>query len=234
MTASKALKAGRSRSASKAGKARSASAAKRSPSTLSKKVIAAVGAAILVLGAIYWMNTRSDSESIGKFKFQVGDPGPGQVAPPIRLSSDLLGTFDLAAQRGKTVLLYFQEGLMCQPCWDQIKDIEKNLDEFRVLGIDMVVSITTDPADLVQKKSTDEALRTPVLSDPDLAVSRAYNTNKYGMMGDSRNGHTFIVVGPDGRIQWRADYGGAPDYTMYLPAADLLGDLRRGLGKGEG
>lgn len=225
MTASKVLKAGR---------ARSASAAKRSPSTLPKKVVAAVGAAILALGAIYWVNARNDPGSTGKFKFQVGDPGPGQMAPPIRLSSNLLGTFDLAAQRGKTVLLYFQEGLMCQPCWDQIKDIEKNLDEFRDLGIDMMVSITTDPADLVQKKSSDEALRTPVFSDPDLAVSRVYNTNKYGMMGGSRNGHTFIVVGPDGRIQWRADYGGAPDYTMYLPPADLLADLRRGLGKDEG
>lgn len=219
--------------ASKAGKTRSPSTAKRSPWGLSKKVVVAVGAAVVALGAIYWINTDGESESVGKFKFQVGDPGPGQAAPPIRLSSNLLGTFDLAEQRGTTVLLYFQEGLMCQPCWDQINDIEKNPDDFRALGIDMIVSITTDPADLVQTKVFDEALQTPVLSDPDLAVSRAYNTNKYGMMGDSRNGHSFILVGPDGFIRWRADYGGAPDYTMYLPAADLLADLRRGLGKGE-
>jgi peroxiredoxin len=217
----------------KAGKAKPVSRRKNSPSALSKKVAAAVGVAILALGAIYWTNTQTEVQSTGKFKFQVGDPGPGEMAPPIRLSSNVLGTFDLAALRGKTVLLYFQEGLMCQPCWDQINDIEKNLDRFRALGIDMMVSITTDPADLVQKKSFDDALRTPVLSDPDLAVSKTYNTNKYGMMGDSRNGHTFILVGPDGRIQWRADYGGAPDYTMYLPSADLLADIRRGLGKGE-
>ncbi|MGT2467877.1 hypothetical protein ACVOMV_28040 (plasmid) [Mesorhizobium atlanticum] len=52
------------------------------------------------------------------------------------------------------------------------------------------------------------------------------------MMGDARNGHSFIVVGPDGRIKWRADYGGAPDYTMFVPAKNLVADLRRGLGKG--
>ncbi len=49
------------------------------------------------------------------------------------------------------------------------------------------------------------------------------------MMGDSTNGHTFVVVGPDGKIQWRADYGGAPDYTMYVPVPDLLADMRAGL-----
>jgi peroxiredoxin Q/BCP len=70
---------------------------------------------------------------------------------------------------------------------------------------------------------------TPVLSDPDLAVSRAYHANDYGMMGTRRDGHTFIVVGPDGRIQWRADYGGAPAYTMYVPVDVLVADLRRGL-----
>lgn len=207
----------------KAGKARTMPA-NRASSSLSRKAIVITGAALLALAAIYWSNTQS---AAGKYSFQVGAPGPGQMAPPIRL-----GTFDLAALRGKTVLLYFQEGVMCQPCWDQIKDVENNLGEFRGLGIDQIVSITTDPADVLQKKSAAEGLDTPVLSDPDLSVSRAYNTNKYGMMGDSHNGHSFILVGPDGRIQWRADYGGAPDFTMFLPAANLVADLQRGLGKG--
>ena len=77
----------------------------------------------------------------------------------------------------------------------------------------------------------DEGISTPVLSDPNLAVSKTYDTNSYGMMGGSTNGHTFIVVGPDGEIKWRADYGGAPDYTMYVPAPDLLADMRVGLEK---
>jgi peroxiredoxin Q/BCP len=47
------------------------------------------------------------------------------------------------------------------------------------------------------------------------------------MMGDSRAGHTFILVGPNGTIDWRADYGGAPNYTMYLPAEKMLADLTR-------
>ncbi len=48
------------------------------------------------------------------------------------------------------------------------------------------------------------------------------------MMGTGADGHTFVLVGPDGQIRWRADYGGAPNYTMYLPVPSLLADIRQG------
>ncbi|MDQ3532924.1 MAG: hypothetical protein M3456_11235 [Actinomycetota bacterium] len=60
-------------------------------------------------------------------------------------------------------------------------------------------------------------------------MQEAYETNRYGMMGRMHSGHTFIVVDEDGIIRWRADYGGAPDYTMYLPVRNLLADLQVGL-----
>ena len=126
-------------------------------------------------------------------------------------------------------MLYFQEGLTCQPCWDQLNDIKSNMDRFRALGIDQIVSITTDPLDALKQKVTDEGLTVPVLSDPNLAVSQAYSANQYGMMGNSRDGHSFIVVGPDGTIEWRADYGGPPDFTMDVPVPSLIADLRAGL-----
>lgn len=49
------------------------------------------------------------------------------------------------------------------------------------------------------------------------------------MMGDSRDGHSSILVSPDGTIRWRADYGGPPKYTMYLPTDSQLTDLRAGV-----
>jgi peroxiredoxin Q/BCP len=161
--------------------------------------------------------------------YQIGKPGPGAEAPPIRLAATTGETFDLASLRGKFVMLYFQEGIMCQPCWDQLKDIEANIEQFRLLGIVSVVSITTDPIDALTEKVATDRLSSPVLSDPDLAVTRSYDTNSYGMMGKSRNGHSFILVGPDGNIRWRADYGGEPNYTMYVPVANLMEDLRQGL-----
>ena len=189
--------------------------------------------AVAVLGAIFFLNSPGQSAGgggqAGKFPMQVGDPGPGEEAPPMKLEDTEGGTFDLSEKRGETVLLYFQEGLGCQPCWDQIKDMEAQSGAFEEFGIDETVSITNNPPDALKQKVEDEGITTPVLTDPYLGVSKTYNANKYGMMGDSTNGHTFVVVGPDGKIQWRADYGGAPDYTMYVPVPDLLADMRAGL-----
>lgn len=87
---------------------------------------------------------------------------------------------------------------MCQPCWDQIVAMEANWEQFSALGIDRMVSITTDPLDLLEQKVNDEGIETPLLSDPDLAVSLTYSTNLYGMMGTSMNGHSFVLVDESG------------------------------------
>ena len=190
-----------------------------------------IAGAVAALAAIYVLNrpSGSGSGSGGEYVFAVGSPGVGEQAPPIQLPSTDGDTFDLSSVQGETALLYFQEGLMCQPCWDQLVDIESEMDRFRALGIDRIVTITTDPLDALRQKVVDEGITTPVLSDPELAVSRSYDTTSYGMMGDGFNGHSFIVVGPEGTILWRADYGGPPDHTMYLPVPALLADLRAGL-----
>ncbi len=194
------------------------------------KIFAVATLAVLALALIFYMNNRPGSRSAsGDYPFEVGEPGPGEEAPPIRLPSTAGGTFDLATLEGKTVLLYFQEGLMCQPCWDQLKDIERDWAKFQALGIDEIATVTTDPLPALRRKVKDEDLSTPVLSDPDLAVSRTYDTNSYGMMGRSRNGHSFIVVGENGRIRWRADYGGPPRHFMYVKVPSLLADLGKGL-----
>jgi peroxiredoxin len=183
---------------------------------------------ITILGAIFYANNGSQAGRGGEFAYAVGDPGPGEPAPQIRLPSTDGGVFDLTSLQGETVLLYFQEGLMCQPCWDQITDIETNRAEFEELGIDKIVSITTDPLDLLQQKVADQGITIPVLSDPALSVSRSYETNQYGMMGEGYNGHSFILIDENGTIQWRADYGGSPNYTMYVPVNQLVADLREG------
>ena len=189
--------------------------------------------AILALGGIFYATNVTPS-SLGprgssQYPFDVGSPGPGAKAPPIKLSSTDGTTFDLGALQGQTVLLYFQEGITCQPCWDQLKDIQTHRAEFQALGIDRIVSVTTDPLDALKQKVADEQLTLPVLSDPNLDVSRAYQANQYGMMGTSRDGHSFIMVDKTGMITWRADYGGAPKYTMYVPVPVLLDDIRQGL-----
>lgn len=160
--------------------------------------------------------------------YAVGSPAPGAQAPGFSLPSASGGTVNLSDYRGKTVLLYFHEGLGCQPCWDQIRDLDAAGPQLKAAGIDQLLTITSGPVNLISQKMADDKLSAIALVDTKLDVSRTYQANKYGMMGDSRDGHSFILVGPDGTIQWRADYGGAPDYTMYVPVARLLSDLQAG------
>jgi peroxiredoxin Q/BCP len=167
------------------------------------------------------------------YAYQVGQPGPGTQAPTFTLAASTGRQLDLASLRGKTVLLYFQEGLSCQPCWDQITDLEQKAADLKAAGVDQVVSVTTDPIDLITRKTRDMGLATPVLSDPDLAVSKTYHANEFGMMGTSRDGHTFILIDAAGAITWRADYGGAPKYTMFVPTDAFLTDLRAGTHGGQ-
>ncbi|MEU0467060.1 peroxiredoxin family protein [Amycolatopsis sp. NPDC006131] len=188
---------------------------------------AAIAVILVVLYLIYQNSQDQQNATAGGsgYRHVAGEPGAGATAPGFTLMSGTGQRISLADFRGRTVLLYFQEGLTCQPCWDQIKDLEQNQAAVTSAGVDAVVSITTDPAGLIGQKIADEKLSTPVLSDPDMRVSQAYTANQYGMMGDMRDGHSFILVGADGVIRWRADYGGAPDYSMYLPTQKMLADL---------
>src|SRR5213593_2603165 len=95
----------------------------------SHRVLISIGFIVFALWVIVWPHRRTtvSGGSGATYAYQVGRPGPGDISPPIRLAASSGGTLDLSSMRGKTVLLYFQEGVMCQPCWDQIKDIEKNI-----------------------------------------------------------------------------------------------------------
>lgn len=193
-----------------------------------------VGVAVVgvIAGLIWYGGGRPAAPGGSARSYQVAEPGPGKVAPPLLLTATDGSRFDLSAWRGKTVLLYFQEGIGCESCWTQLKDIESNQGRFTALGIDQIVSISGDSPGPLRQKVALEGVRTPVLADPGLRASATYGGNTYGMMGTSADGHSFVLVGPDGVIKWRADYGGPPDYTMYVPVSTLVADIRGGTGGG--
>lgn len=188
-----------------------------------------IAAVLVVTGALYV--TFAGSAGTGTSKagdYQVGTPGVGATAPTFTLPSTTGARVSLRSFRGKSVLLYFHEGLGCQPCWDQIRDLDGAASQLKGASVDTVLTITSGPAELIAQKMADDKLRAVALADSDLSVSRTYNATQYGMMGTDRDGHSFILVGPDGRIQWRADYGGSPKYTMFVPVERLLADLKAG------
>lgn len=184
-------------------------------------------AAVVIIIAI--ANTLSGAGTRA-LRYDVGAPGVGAAAPDFTLPDANATQFRLTDYHRKRVLLYFHEGLECAPCWQQIDDIQADLATFRGLGIDTVAAISVDSLAAQRQRAQLDRITLPILADVDLSVSQVYGVLGYGMMNGTRPGHTFVLVGPDGRILWRADYGGAPDYTMYVPDPTLLAELRRALG----
>ncbi|APX00511.1 peroxiredoxin family protein [Arthrobacter sp. QXT-31] len=195
---------------------------------IAASIVAVLAAVILLITTNQPPATTGGPAQSSAAGYAIGSPGPGAQAPGFSLPSTSGSTVKLSDYRGKSVLLYFHEGLGCQPCWDQIRDLDAARPQLKAAGIDQLLTITSGPVNLIAQKMDDDNLSAIALADTRLDISRTYEANKYGMMGDSRNGHSFILVGPDGTIQWRADYGGAPDYTMYVPVNKLLSDLLNG------
>src|SRR5882724_8406560 len=77
-------------------------------------IIAAV--AVLAVGGLWAIFHDASGKAAGGpgrsgYPYSVGQPGVGVPAPGFRLAATTGGTVELSSLHGKTVLLYFQEGL---------------------------------------------------------------------------------------------------------------------------
>ena len=63
-----------------------------------------------------------------------------------------------------------------------------------------------------------------------MGISKAYDVLKWAI-ASGEPGHTFILVGADGKIAWVRDYGAPdlPDRTMYVPIPDLVAQIQQNL-----
>lgn len=70
----------------------------------------------------------------------------------------------------------------------------------------------------------------PLLTDADGAVSKAYDVLKWAI-DTGEPGHTFILVGSDGKVRWIQDYGAPnnPNRTMYVEPAELIQAIQANL-----
>lgn len=153
----------------------------------------------------------------------------GRQAPNFSLAEvNGSGTFTLSSYAGKSnVLLFFNEGLDCSPCLQQMQDLSNDYAKFSAMNI-IVVAITTDTASgLYQWAQSNQVNHLVVLSDSGLTVSNSYRAlgSNVSMMSQ-RDGHTFVLVGTSGIIKWRADYGPG---TMFVPDSTILNNCQNGL-----
>lgn len=125
--------------------------------------------------------------------------------------------------QGGKALLYFSEGVMCQACLQQIRDIDDVAHEMAKRHI-RLVSITPDGTADLKQAIRQYGISSPMISDSDRSMSEAFNMLGKGMHPDTP-GHAFVLIDGRGKVLWQRDYYQAPYRTMYVNPARLLEDI---------
>ncbi len=159
---------------------------------------------MLVFGLMLWFGNRTPKGG-----------ATSRVAPAFTLASTAGGQVSLSDYAGRDVLLYFSEGVGCDPCFTQMVDFEQNAQRFEEAGV-TVVPIVANPASQVIPELQRFGLKTPYLIDADTSVSAAYGRLGQGMHANLP-GHGFVLVDGAGKIRWQMEYP-----SMYVSSADLL------------
>ncbi len=136
----------------------------------------------------------------------------------------------LSEHLGKhNVLLYFSEGIGCQPCFDQIVDLEADWLRFESLDLEMV-SVMVDPLSQLKAEAAQDGITGILASDEDKSVSNTYEAMEASMHPGVKPGHSFVLVDKAGRIIWRWDWPGH-GVPMYVEVDDLYDWLSRELSR---
>jgi len=120
----------------------------------------------------------------------------GEKAPNFQLQDSEGNLVSLDAFRGSKVIIYFYPAASTPGCTTQACDFRDNLGVFQKAGY-VVLGISKDKLEALQKFAHEEGLDFPLLSDADLAVHHAYGAfgekSMYGktVMGVIRS--TFVV-----------------------------------------
>ncbi len=137
-------------------------------------------------------------------------------APDFTLPTVGGGDVSLASFRGKeNVLLFFNEGYGCGPCWQQALEMQQRLADLKATNT-AFLTIMVDPPDLLAPEVKRWGLTVPVLDDTSRTAAQAYNTLGFGMHADKPN-HTFVFIDKAGVIRWWKDYA-----SMRAPADEVI------------
>ncbi len=132
----------------------------------------------------------------------------GEPAPDFNLTDADGRAVSLGDQRGRRVIVYFYPAAGTPGCTTEACDFRDHHQRLLDAGY-VVLGISPDHRDALNKFKTDNHLPFPLLSDPDKAVHEAYGTwgekQMYGRTSIGVIRSTFIVDA-DGRLE-RVMYG---------------------------
>ena len=186
-------------------------------------IIAVISVAVLI-GGVFLLNNQS-SPANKPAALSSLDSLVGKPAPDFTLESYNGKKITLSSLKGKNVVLFFSEGLMCYPaCWDQIAAFAKDK-QFLTKDV-IAVSIINDPKS-DWKQAIDKMPQlapATVLFDTDKLVAATYNTLSLpsSMHKGSLPGHTYVVVDKKGIVRYVYD-----DPSMAIRNQQILAEINR-------
>jgi len=178
-------------------------------------LFAGIGYLVFVVPSI----TNHDTSTIARAK--VGD-----AAPDFRLPTADGGFVSLREFKGSSLLIFFNEGAACEPCWRQTVELQ-NSPELTRMRVALVV-VTADPVDHLQPIVNQYGISVPVASDISLDMAAAYNALSGGKQEGQKLSYAFILVGPDGTIEWR--YDATNNSGKYISTQQLIAAVNKAQG----
>jgi len=179
-----------------------------------KKVLWGIGA-LAVLGALFYSSARNVSPAgtaLDPHGHQVPVSAPtasldnllNKPSPEFSFSDGEGNVYTSDNLRGKDVVLFFNEGLMCYPaCWNQIASFSKDL---RFAGENTVVlSVIADPQKdwLRAVEEMPELGAATVVFDTGASVSAKFGVlwTPSSMHPGSLPGHTYVLIDKSGVVR---------------------------------
>lgn len=166
--------------------------------------------AILLIGFVGYVISRPSEKPTSTTKTVVGDFSQlvGKPAPDFTLQDYKGATYTLSQLKGKKVVLFFNEGIMCYPaCWNQVAALgtDKDLNNDKVVSASIVPDMQSEWSEATRRMP--ELAKSTILLDSDNAIS-----NKYGMMylpssmhKGSKPGHTYVIIDAKGVVRYTND-----------------------------
>ena len=129
-------------------------------------------------------------------------PAVGDAAPAFTLTDDTGASQDLAAQRGRWVVLFFYPKDFTSGCTTEVCEFRDLTPEFEAAGA-TVWSVSVLDADSKARFKAEHGLTFPLLADPDHEVAE-----RYGVWVEKKNygktywgiARTTFLIDPDGKV----------------------------------
>ena len=165
-------------------------------------ILAVVG---VIIGLLVWHSGRTGHvETAGDARFTYKD---AVMAPDFTLSDVDGNSVTLSSLRGKNVVLFFTEGLMCYACLEQIAEFSKDprLNNNDTAALSLVADSPQDWAKARQELSFLAGAR--VLLDTGSQAFQAYAALGLSpaMQRGPHPGHTYFIVDKEGAIRFVLD-----------------------------